>query len=464
MLVVTTVVAAPLFLHLRAYPLAEIRVGQLDQPLRDFVSGNPGPLLDNVVETLRVFSFQGDDFIPYNIPGRPLLDPLMSLLFYAGLVIALWRWRNPAHAFALLWLAVGFFPALATGVNAANLRAIGAQPVLFLFPALTLEGLQSICAPRLRVLNRVFLLMGVFALVLVACLTVRDYFVRWANDRDVRVHYHVNLMAITDTIQEWETDEPVVISTFYPGQYRDPRILDAVLGEDTLAVSWFDGRQAVLLPQSQAVRLILPEAIPLDETVWAFVGPHVTFQERVALRADDFSPAFEIYRWSAQETLSDLQMVMTAPSHPSRLPVDVGEWLSFRGYRIVGWTGNPGGELDLLALWQVEARLPDDRDGVFFTQLLDDQNQVVAQRDQLGAPSWDWQPGDVVLQLHRLSLPADTPSGRYTLIAGVYTVPDRVDAILAGHAPDPSMPRLPVLVDGVVVSDYLLLQTVEVTE
>ncbi len=218
----------------------------------------------------------------------------------------------------------------------------------------------------------------------------------------------------------------------------------------------------MLLPPPQTVNLILPEAIFLDEMLWAFVEPHVTLQERVTLRADDFNPSFEIYRWSVQETLSDLRPIMTVPSQLARLPVDVGEWLSFQGYQLVGWTGEPGDEFSLLTLWQVRERLPDDRDGVFFTQLLDSQSRVIDQRDKLDAPSWDWQPGDVILQLHTLSLPVDALLGQYTLIAGAYTVPDRVDAVLSGHAPDPSMPRLPVLVDGVAVSDHILLQVVEV--
>ncbi|RMF38830.1 MAG: hypothetical protein D6759_00405, partial [Chloroflexi bacterium] len=142
-LLVAALVAAPLFAYLQAHPSAEIRIGQLDQPLRLLLKGDPGPLMAKVYEGLHFFSFRGDGFIPYNIPGRPLFDPLTSLLFYAGLLIALRRWREPAYALALLWLAVGFFPALATGVDAAHLRAIAAQPVLYLFPALTLERLRT---------------------------------------------------------------------------------------------------------------------------------------------------------------------------------------------------------------------------------------------------------------------------------------------------------------------------------
>ena len=458
MLIVAAGVALPLFLYLRAHPSAEIRMGQLDRPLRAFLSGDLTPLLGNVLQTLRAFSFQGDGFIPYNLPGRPILDPLMSLLFYVGLLIALRRWRDPAHAFALLWLVIGFFPALATGVDAAHLRAIGAQPVLFVFPALTLESLRSIRISRLRL----SWLIGGFALLLVVFLTVRDYFVRWPSDPDVRVHYHVGLIAVADMLRGWEKDEPVAISAFYPNQYHDPRILEAALGEDSPSVRWFDGRQALILPSTSTVGLILPAAIPLDETLWDLIEPQVTLLERVNLRPDDFSPFYNVYQWSATNPLTALRPAMALPTQPAWLPVDVGDQLDFQGYHLDGWTGKPGSEFAVLTLWQVKTPLPNDRDAVLFIQLLDSKNQVIAQQDRLDAPSWEWQSGDVFLQLHRLHLPTEALSGTYTLIAGVYTIPDRVDAVLAGHEPDPAMPRLSIYAGEELLGDHLVLSVLEI--
>jgi 4-amino-4-deoxy-L-arabinose transferase-like glycosyltransferase len=458
MLIVAAGVAVPLFLYLQAHPSAEIRVGQLDRPLRTFLNGDPAPLLGNVLQTLCAFSFQGDGFIPYNVPGRPILDPLMSVLFYVGLVIALRRWRDPAHAFALLWLVVGFFPALTTGVDAAHLRAIGAQPVLFVFPALTLESLRSIRISRLRL----SWLIGGSALLLVAFLTVRDYFVRWPDDPDVRVHYHVDLVAIADMLRDWEEDKPVAISAFYPMQYHDPRVLEAVLGKDSPSVRWFDGRQALMLPPASTIGLILPAAIPLDETLWALVEPQATLSKRVDLRPDDFSPTYDVYQWSATSPLDTLRPAMTVPTRPAWLPVDLGKHLDFHGYHLEGWTGKPGSEFTVLTLWQVKIPLPDDRDAVLFTQLLDSENRVIAQQDRLDAPSWEWQPGDVFLQLHRLHLAAEALSGTYTLIAGVYTTPDRVDAVLAGREPDPAMPRLSIYTEEKLLGDHLVLNVLEI--
>jgi hypothetical protein len=74
---------------------------------------------------------------------------------------------------------------------------------------------------------------------------------------------------------------------------------------------------------------------------------------------------------------------------------------------------------------------------------------VVGQEDRLDAPNWDWQAGDVIAQIHRFPLQTDLPPGPTTLEVGAY----RRAAVT----------RLPVLVDGVVVGDRVLLGTVEVT-
>lgn len=462
-LTITAIVAAPLFLYLRLHPSASVRIGQLEAPLRAFLAGNPSPLLREALDTLRIFSFRGDGFVPYNIPGRPLLNPLMSVLFYAGLLIALWRWRSPAYAFALLWLLVGFFPALATGSDAANLRAIAAQPVLFLFPALALEKLWRLSTPLPRG-RRLALAGTVGSLVLasLAFLTIRDYFVSWPNRRDVRVHYHTNLMTIADRVRELGEGEPVAISALYPGEYHDPRIVDAVVVGGEARLRWFDGRQALVLPSSSAAGLILPAAVPLDDTLWSLVGPEASLSERVMLRPDDFNPSFAVYRWTVSETRRTFREMMIPPSWPDSVPVDVGGVLSFQGYQVLDWTGEADGELSLLTLWEIDATLPDHRDAVLFSQLLDSDHQVVAQQDHLGAPSWNWYPGDAFVQLHRLSLPAGTPPGSYTLITGVYTIPDRVDAVLAGQEPDPAMPRLLVREGQGPRADTITLATLEV--
>ncbi|MEZ4518506.1 MAG: hypothetical protein R3C44_17360 [Chloroflexota bacterium] len=57
-------------------------------------------------------------------------------------------------------------------------------------------------------------------------------------------------------------------------------------------------------------------------------------------------------------------------------------------------------------------------DAVAFTHVLDGSGQVVAQHDSLDAPSWSWQPDDLVLQIHSLTAPAEP--GAYTAVVGLY--------------------------------------------
>ena len=59
-------------------------------------------------------------------------------------------------------------------------------------------------------------------------------------------------------------------------------------------------------------------------------------------------------------------------------------------------------------------------DTIFFTHLLDDEGQIVSQRDALDAPSWNWQVGDTLLQIHRLDLPQDMSAGPYRPFVGIY--------------------------------------------
>ncbi len=443
-LTVAAIVAAPLIHYLGAHPSAEIRIGQLDQPLRDLLGGDPGPLLELAGQTLQIFTLYGDTFIPYNIPGKPLLDPLTGLLFYAGLALALRRWRQPAYALALLWLAVGFAPALATGVEAANLRAIAAQPVLYLFPALALHAI--ICkSTNIQICK--FAILTLF--IATAALTCRDYFVSWAEHRDTRVHHHADLVAIAQYIRQ-HPGQPYVISALYPGQYHDPRVVEAELRGDDQHLRWADGRQALVLPGGDApVLIIVPAAVPLDPALQDTLElEHI---EHITVRPDDLNPSFDVYRWQ--------QTTQTTPPALAQF----GTQLQLLDAQLRPTQAAPGDTVTVITTWQIIAPLPADRDAVIFTQLLGPDGIPVTQQDRLDAPSWNWTPGDRLIQLHRLTLPTETlPPASYRTITGLYTLPDRIDAVLAGREPDPAAPRLPVTINGQPSGDHLELPTLEV--
>ncbi len=81
-----------------------------------------------------------------------------------------------------------------------------------------------------------------------------------------------------------------------------------------------------------------------------------------------------------------------------------------------------GDVLEITLRWQVMAATP-LRYKVFL-QLLDDNNQVWAQRDAEpvgeSRPTSSWQVGETITDRHGLLIPPGTPPGRYRLIAGLY--------------------------------------------
>jgi hypothetical protein len=61
-----------------------------------------------------------------------------------------------------------------------------------------------------------------------------------------------------------------------------------------------------------------------------------------------------------------------------------------------------------------------ETDVVLFTHVLNSDGTILAQHDSLEAPSWDWQNGDVLVQIHPLSIPPDARPGVYDVTVGVY--------------------------------------------
>src|SRR4029077_13456068 len=52
----------------------------------------------NTLKHLQMFNVQGDPNGRHNLPGAPMLDPVMGVLFVLGIAYALWRWRDPPNA------------------------------------------------------------------------------------------------------------------------------------------------------------------------------------------------------------------------------------------------------------------------------------------------------------------------------------------------------------------------------
>jgi len=460
LLLVAALVAAPLLHFLITHPEAEQRVGQLMAPLRQAARGDFGGLWRNLSLTLPTFTFRGDPMWRYNIAGRPLLDPASGALFYAGVLLCLWRWRDPRHIFLLLWLIVGAAPALVAGPDAATLRTIAAQPAVFLIIALAVEAALRLLSARAGRWGRAAGVASVVVLVASIGLgAAHGYFNVWGEHREVRVTYYHALVQQARYLDAQPEAGAVAFSSIYPGRFHDPYTVEIALHRDDLALRWFDGRFALLFPAAGEARVIVPTTAPLDQSLQPLFEEYASHIHTESLRPDDLVNHFAVYRFDAAGALAAL--LSDVEGNPAYCclsgqdwedcehlawPVNVGDAVELLGYELRTPVVGPGDEVELLTVWRARSSLADE--AVIFAHLLDSGDRVVGQVDRLDVPSWHWREGDAFVQLHRFSVDADAPPGLYHLEVGVYTRENQA--------------RLPVLVEGAAVDDRVLLSPVEI--
>ncbi len=403
-------------------PAAWGRTSTLAASLTSAMAGDLNPLLHNVLEALGTLFGKGDPFIVYNIPGRPVLDPLLGVLFVGGVLLCLWRWRQPANAFALLWFGAGFAPAAAIGAFTMMLHAITAQAIVLSLPPLTVQGLVPQKFSRLA--------WGGFATLIgfSAFISFNDYFNRWANAPDTRAAYFSNFAAVTAHLRSTPFSGSVTLSSPFPGLPHDPFIADLRLRRDDLDLRWFDGREALVFPQANESLLVLPANAQPDPLFAAHLP--LANIERHELRQTDVDRYFDTVLWQPQTTLAgwlnDGSLTVAAP------PADFGGATALIAFGIEPVVAHSGDVITTITFWRVldPAALgpvhPTNygHEANIFLHLLDSDGNFIAGNDRLNAPAWNWHAGDTFAQLHRLSLPPDLAPGAYRLQVGIYTLPD----------------------------------------
>ena len=120
-------------------------------------------------------------------------------------------------------------------------------------------------------------------------------------------------------------------------------------------------------------------------------------------------PPFSIWEWTPQPILP--------PAAPEEGVVVLDDTLAFLGYDAPP-AGRPGETIEVLTYWRVLARPA--RPLSLMLHLTGAGEVPVTVGDGLGVPVDQWQPGDVIVQRHRLVIPPDTASGPYQLSTGAY--------------------------------------------
>ncbi len=418
-LVLTGLLVIPMFVYLANNPQSQTRLSMLGSTLQQVKAWNLGPVIKNMTEASLAFVWPGygDQFLAYNIPGRPVFDVITAVFFILGILISLWRWKRPAYAFLLLWFAIGIIPSLVTGPTANTTRNLAALPAVYMLPAVGFVTGVRLLAQRLNLPSRNLLVTGAIVWLLFTMLiTTRDYFVRWGDSVEVRGAYQHTLveeLAYLDEVQMPASS--TIISTVYPGPAHDASLAQLLAGSRARQLRWVDARFAMILPDDPQPRAIIPASTPHHPAFNNFLQ----IEDNIALRFNDLDPEFTVFALDTSSLPANSQQIPLA-DFGGAVHLLQAEWLLPQV--------SPGETAELLTVWQVidPAKVGPihppayTTDTVFFTHVLSQEEDILAQRDALDAPSWSWQTGDKILQVHQVSIPVDISPGIYQVVVGIY--------------------------------------------
>lgn len=413
----------PLFTYLHFHPEALTRLDMLDGPINALKSGDLRPLLTNVSSALRGFvqPDAGDQFLAYNIPGRPVFVPLTALFFLIGTAVSIWRWRQPNYALLLLWFGAGIVPSLITGATANTTRNMAALTAVYTLPALGFVHSSRFVSQKAPIAKKVMPIAALLWLLIAGGATARDYFVTWGQSPAVRDAYQQNLVETMAYLEGAEVGEEtaVSISSTQPNVAHDPSIALVLSPDKPMGVRWMDARRGLIAVDNVQNRAIIPASTPPHP---AFDG-WLTGVSTVDLRPDDLNPSFTVYDLNLGEFEGE-----PIANFNDGIALLQAEWLQP--------TTKAGETASLLTIWRVldPARVGpkstplNTTDVVMFTQVLDESGNVLGQDDRLDAPSWAWQAGDLIVQIHEIGVGGETATStqlstgvnEYKAIVGLY--------------------------------------------
>jgi hypothetical protein len=384
---------------------------------------------------LKMFFIRGDPYIRFNIPLRPIFDPITALFFLSGVVVLAFRSESPvsslrsgeandsihlaSRVFLLVYLPTMLLPsALATGdITPSNLRAAGLLPFVYLFPALGLSTLArsiSRIVPHRHLSFDIFHLMCVIlALLVLSPITAAAYFCNWAVSPALYYEADGDMAAVAAYLNQAEP----AASTIYVGSrhYRHPTL--AFLARDYPDVRWLTGGQTVVVPSEGDALLVYAHSASQD---LGWVESLLPWDDRVASPpGPDGNPAFSVFRVGVEVDL--------APTRP--LAANLGHVVQIDGYDIVG-EPQAGETVDVAVWWRV-LNPPPEGDYVAVARLVGPGGFVWAETSPFHYPSEQWTAGERVIDLVSLTVAPEAPPGEYAVRFSLYSPSaDRVLPVL----------------------------------
>ncbi|NLE46330.1 MAG: hypothetical protein GX620_16550, partial [Chloroflexi bacterium] len=215
-------------------------------------------------------------------------------------------------------------------------------------------------------------------------------------------------------------------------------VIEQRLRTNDLRPRWFDARRSMIFPVGRTVLLLGAETPMAPEFAQRFPFAAVPGESGATADGtrytlydfqDSLSASQHITSAITSEVASSPQIVPDSTSLEHwRAPVSFGDTLTFLGYEDVSDTAESGSDVVMLSYWRVEQaeRWP----LAIFVHVLSPTGDILGQDDGLAVAPTGWYPGDVFVQLHRVTLDETPAEGPLWVQLGLYRT-DTLDRLPA---------------------------------
>jgi 4-amino-4-deoxy-L-arabinose transferase-like glycosyltransferase len=369
---------------------------------------------------LRMYFIEGDNEPLYTIPGRPSLNPLLALAFLAGILSALWRWKNPAMLYLLSWLVLLTLPAMIADQAATAKRALGAFPAAAILIALGLVAPYLVIARRTAARSRwpglIYAGLVTLGLLWTFVVTFNDYFVRWGQDPSLAAHYQRDHLEVGLGISAVPREDAVLVSPF-PADHpsiqlnsnRHPNLRS------------YDGHRCLVIPDAKSGSVhyfIVP-----GETERSLAQLEALFPNGILVDGPRRPDRDEVYY--TQFTVP--QVAAAELEKREDLIINWQDHIGLLDYSITPQKVSPNDSASITLTYRVLKDL-DTNYTAYVHLVAQEGSPLISQVDSEpcgGALRTEtWRAGDTIRDTLQVTIPENTPPGKYPLITGFYTWPD----------------------------------------
>ncbi len=387
--------------------------------------GVPGwrAMLDNAVLVARMFVDHGDLNPRHNFPGRPALDALWAVGFWAGLAVCAFEWRRPTHRWLLLWLGAMLAPTLISTEAPHFLRSVGAMPPIMVVSAI---GLWRLALRLNRVARfapiRVGLGMVLLGLTVSGVWTSVDYFGRWATDPALNSGLGFETpvsRAAAETLRLAGAGDVIVSARlFHHPAFR----LALEAGLRPTPGLWADRDAARSLS-----RIWLAPTLTSGQSELGWVALWLQSDGTWRTASVDAGVSLSTEAGAGDgpffETITTDSGLYRDVTPPTVVDIPVGDDVLLWGYEAPAVQAVPGDTVTVRLFWKSLAF--SNRDHVVFAQLQSVPDfGVLGQFDRQPLEGVSritlWRPGEVVVESYTFVVPPESTPGKLIVITGLY--------------------------------------------